>query len=100
MTIQEEVVTLGSLTIREREVLRLIACGHSNARICEQLWVTPKTLESHISRIFRKLNLRPEGRSHRRVAAALAYLRAQQPSAAQPYLRLAPPPATVMANAA
>jgi DNA-binding NarL/FixJ family response regulator len=49
---------LDELTPREREVLKLIARGFSNAEICEALVVAPQTTKTHVGRIFRKLNLR------------------------------------------
>ena len=67
---------VASLTAREREVLSLISSGHSNAAICQLLWLSPKTLESHISNVFSKLGLGAEPRYHRRVAATPTYLRA------------------------
>lgn len=45
------------LTVREREVLDLIAQGHNNARIARSLFVSPKTVRNHISRIFTKLQI-------------------------------------------
>ena len=63
-----------TLTDREREVLALIAAGHSNRGISEQLWLSGKTVESHISSIFSKLGITAEPHRHRRVAATLAYL--------------------------
>jgi DNA-binding NarL/FixJ family response regulator len=66
---------LEELTPRELEVLRLIAEGRSNRWIADTLFVTPKTLEGHISQIFLKLGLRDTPDEHRRVAAVLAYLR-------------------------
>ena len=46
---------LAELTAREREVLALMAEGHSNQGICERLFLSPKTLEGHVGNIFRKL---------------------------------------------
>jgi DNA-binding NarL/FixJ family response regulator len=67
---------LGNLTTREREVLRLMAEGLTDRGIAERLWVTPKTVETHIRHILRKLDL-PSGAVHnRRVHAVLAHLRA------------------------
>jgi DNA-binding CsgD family transcriptional regulator len=60
------------LTPREREVLALIAEGHSNAAICRTLWISEKTLDTHVARIYTKLELRPH-HGHRRVLAALAW---------------------------
>ena len=67
---------LDVLTEREREVLALIAEGLSNPAIGERLFLSPKTVEAHISQIFLKLDLRPTTGQHRRVLAVLAYLRA------------------------
>ena len=65
-----------TLTPREREVLALMAEGLTDRGIAERLWLTPKTVETHVVHIFRKLDL-PEGASYnRRVNAVLAFLRA------------------------
>ncbi|PWU55852.1 LuxR family transcriptional regulator [Micromonospora sp. S4605] len=56
------------LTLREREVLRLVAEGHSNSRIAEELFISPKTASVHVSRIIAKLDV-----SNRVEAAALAH---------------------------
>jgi DNA-binding NarL/FixJ family response regulator len=45
------------LTIRERDILDLIAQGHSNAKIARQLYLSPKTVSNHISHIFTKLQV-------------------------------------------
>ncbi len=45
------------LSSREREVLDLIARGHSNAKIAARLFVSPKTVANHLSRIFTKLQV-------------------------------------------
>jgi DNA-binding NarL/FixJ family response regulator len=45
------------LTAREREVLDLIAQGHTNAKIARHLFVSPKTVRNHISHIFTKLQI-------------------------------------------
>jgi DNA-binding NarL/FixJ family response regulator len=64
------------LTAKEREVLTLLAEGHSNERIAEQLNVSARTIETHTSRIFTKLDLKTDPATHRRVLAVLAHLRA------------------------
>lgn len=63
------------LTEREREVLSLIAEGHSNEGICRKLFLSPKTVEGHIRQIFSKLGIAPEPAHNRRVLAVLAFLR-------------------------
>ena len=67
---------LGELTAREREVLALMAEGHSNQGICERLFLSPKTLEGHVGNIFRKLDIGDAPDYHRRVVAVLTFLRA------------------------
>ena len=54
---------LADLTEREREVLALMAEGHSNQGICSALFLSPKTVEAHIGHIFSKLGLREAHRS-------------------------------------
>ena len=66
---------LDQLTDRERDVLELIAEGHSNRAIGQKLFLSPKTVESHISQIFRKLDLRGSPDHHRRVLAVRTFLR-------------------------
>jgi DNA-binding NarL/FixJ family response regulator len=67
---------LAVLPPREREVLGLMAEGKTNAAIAKQLWLTEKTVETHVSSILGKLDLPPDGDTHRRVLAVLTYLRA------------------------
>ena len=67
---------LDALTVREREVLALIAEGRSNAAIAQELVVSPKTLEGHIRQILQKLGIEESADDHRRVLAVLTYLRA------------------------
>jgi DNA-binding NarL/FixJ family response regulator len=66
---------LADLTDREREVLELIAQGRSNQGIGKKLFLSPKTVETHIRQIFQKLDLVTTPDSHRRVLAVLTFLR-------------------------
>jgi DNA-binding NarL/FixJ family response regulator len=65
---------LGELTPRELEVLGLIAEGLSNRAIQEELYVTERAVERHVTSIFSKLGLPATGQEHRRVLAVRAYL--------------------------
>ncbi|PVE04758.1 response regulator [Streptomyces scopuliridis] len=65
-----------SLTPREREVLALMAEGHSNATIAGLLVVSDGAVHKHIGNIFSKLGLPTTDGRHRRVLAVLAYLKA------------------------
>ncbi|WP_239083939.1 helix-turn-helix transcriptional regulator [Asanoa ishikariensis] len=56
------------LTARERDVLRLVAVGHSNSRIGAELYLSPKTVSVHVSRIIAKLEV-----TNRIEAAAVAH---------------------------
>jgi DNA-binding NarL/FixJ family response regulator len=66
---------LDELTVREREILGLMAEGRSNQAIADRLTLETKTVEGHVRSIFSKLELEPTGEDHRRVLAVLAYLR-------------------------
>jgi serine/threonine-protein kinase len=68
---------LSQLTDREREVLELMAEGHSNSGVCERLVLSPKTVEGHVNNIFRKLDIGDAPTYHRRVVAVLTFLRAR-----------------------
>lgn len=48
---------ISGLTAREREILTLVADGHSNAAIAEQLFLSAKTVRNHVSNIFAKLHV-------------------------------------------
>ena len=45
------------LTKREREILQLVADGHSNSQLARMLWVTEQTVKFHLSNIYRKLDV-------------------------------------------
>jgi DNA-binding NarL/FixJ family response regulator len=65
---------LERLTVREREVLGVMAEGASNAGIAKRLWVTDSTVEKHVRGIFSKLCLPETSDDHRRVLAVLTFL--------------------------
>jgi len=66
---------LSSLSAREREVLALIAEGHSNTAIARQLVVSEAAVGKHVGNILAKLHLPQTDDTNRRVLAVLAYLR-------------------------
>jgi DNA-binding NarL/FixJ family response regulator len=72
---QREHDPLAELTEREREVLALMAEGQSNQAISQRLHLSPKTVETHVHRIFTKLGLFADDSAHRRVLAVLTFLR-------------------------
>ena len=67
---------LAELTPREREVLGLMAEGLTDRGIAQRLYVTPKTVETHVRHILMKLSLPESAHDNRRVHAVLAFLRA------------------------
>jgi DNA-binding NarL/FixJ family response regulator len=66
---------LRTLTGREREVLGLMAEGRTNLGIARRLWLTERTVETHIKNILAKLNLNTAEEDHRRVLAVLTFLK-------------------------
>jgi DNA-binding NarL/FixJ family response regulator len=66
---------LRHLTPREREVLELMAEGHSNSTIGDLLVISDGAVHKHVGNIFTKLGLPATDAGHRRVLAVLAYLR-------------------------
>jgi DNA-binding NarL/FixJ family response regulator len=72
---------LALLTPREREVLALMAEGRTNVGIARRLWLTDRTVETHVSSIIRKLDLAESEEEHRRVLAVLTWLGVRQHTA-------------------
>jgi DNA-binding NarL/FixJ family response regulator len=67
------------LTGREREILQLVAEGHSNAKLAKMLWVTEQTVKFHLSNVYRKLNV-----SNRTEASRWAQLHGLLPATTTP----------------
>ncbi len=68
--------SLDALSLREVDVLAKIAGGYTNPEIAKKLAVSKKSVESHVTSIFRKLGVSDSKRFDRRVTAALTYLHA------------------------
>jgi DNA-binding NarL/FixJ family response regulator len=66
---------LNGLSVREREVLALMAQGRSNRAVASALVITERAVEKHVTSIFTRLDLPPAVEDHRRVLAVLAFLR-------------------------
>ena len=66
---------LDTLTAGERRVLALMAEGRTNHAIAEELFISERAVERHVTSIFTKLDLPTGEKDHRRVLAVLAHLR-------------------------
>jgi DNA-binding NarL/FixJ family response regulator len=66
---------LEALNDREREVLRHMAEGRSNLGIGKELYLSSRTVETHVTSVFTKLGLSPSDTENNRVRAVLAFLR-------------------------
>jgi DNA-binding NarL/FixJ family response regulator len=73
---------VAGLSTREREVLALVAEGHSNAAIARSLVVSEAAVGKHVGNILAKLDLPPTDDTNRRVLAVLTYLRSSSPPGA------------------
>ena len=71
---------LEALSEGEVEVLGLMAEGLTNTGIAERLVISDRTVESHVRRLFIKLNIPESANEHRRVLAVLASLRGVGPA--------------------
>jgi DNA-binding NarL/FixJ family response regulator len=67
---------LDALNERERDVLQLMAEGRSNLGIAQRLFLSPRTVEAHVTSIFNKLGLDQSSTENNRVLAVLTLLRA------------------------
>ena len=66
---------MGTLNERELEVLRHMAEGRSNLGIARELFLSARTVETHVSSVFTKLGLTQSDTENNRVRAVLAFLR-------------------------
>ena len=71
--------TMDTLNAREREVLREMAEGRSNVGIAQELHLSPRTVEAHVTSVFTKLGLDQTDTENNRVRAVLAFLRSADP---------------------
>jgi DNA-binding NarL/FixJ family response regulator len=70
---------IDTLNDRERAVLEHMAEGRSNLGIAKQLFLSPRTVETHVTSVFTKLGLDQTDTDNNRVRAVLAYLRSADP---------------------
>ena len=68
------------LNDREQAVLSQMAEGRSNLGIAQQLYLSPRTVEAHVTSIFTKLRLEATDTDNNRVRAVLAFLRSASPA--------------------
>jgi len=68
---------LDDLSEREKQVLGLVAEGHSNGAVADDLGLSDRTVEAHMRSVFTKLGLHDDGTTHRRVLAVVTYLEAR-----------------------
>jgi len=66
---------LDALNERELAVLRHMAEGRSNLGIARELFLSARTVETHVTSVFTKLGLSPSDTENNRVRAVLAFLR-------------------------
>ena len=67
--------TIDTLNPRERDVLARMAEGRSNVGIAQDLHLSPRTVEAHVTSVFGKLGLEQTDTDNNRIRAVLAFLR-------------------------
>lgn len=69
---------LARLSVREREVLELMAEGLTNAGIAKRLFLSARTIEAHVGNVMTKLDIADSDERNRRILTVLSYLRASR----------------------
>ena len=75
LAVSQRTGSIEALSVREQQVLALIAEGRSNRAISKMLTISEGAVEKHIASIFMRLNLQPSDDDNRRVLAVLSYLK-------------------------
>lgn len=69
---------MDTLSERQREILALVASGMSNTAIAQKLFMSPKSVEYHLTQIYSQLQVATDASANARVQAAMIYARQDQ----------------------